>query len=317
MRLINGFAHFLGGVLLPLLSPADAGSGGGAAASASAGGDAGAGAAGSGGGGAAPFVLNDDALVDLGGGRTGKWGELRDSTYMPRDKYDQGVTYLNRVATQLDSREQQLLQRVTAASRGTNANGGALPETDPFAELEGMPIVDGKTLAQLARKMNTEGFGKLGTTLAALATKLANIERQTGGLAQATGRTAERDAETQFTSFIQESLGAIGTVKGLPEGVSLDKSSPFLAELANDLYRSYDPGSWRNAAEFHKMLGDRISQAIAFVRTLDKAAITAGEEKRKQFFKTGGAARPSGQSRYKHQSGAELAAMLHRPAQAT
>lgn len=313
-------------IAMPLFDPLDAGGGSGAGAgggdhastagrgtgASPASGGSGRGPAQGGGTGAAqPFRLADDALVDLGDGRTGTWRDLREQHFMDRGSYDRGVQLLEQLAGDLDSREQQLLTRITAAQRGERPDGSRMPASDPFAELEGMPIVDGKTLAKYARDMVTNGFGTQAATITSLATRLQQLEQQNGRLATVANRTTEREQETNFARFVSEAVTKMGPVKGVPEGVTLPTDSPLIADIARDLWSSYEPNSWKSAAEFHQMLNTRVAGMIAFVRQLDKLAVDAGQQARKRFFDTRhGSGTPRGEAPYRHLRGDDLAGML-------
>lgn len=304
--------------LFPVYSiPPEAGGAGGSAASGTpgAGGQGGGGSAagtgtGTGTGDATPFSLADDAVVTING-QTGKWGEIRDTHYMPRAAYDRGLQFLNTTAANLDQQQQALLNRITQAGQGRGANGQPITEVDPFADIEAMAIVDGKSLAGLARKMAKDGFGALGNSIAELAKKVTALEKSHGTVVQATNTQAHTQAEVQFDNWVTSSLTALSGVQGLPEGVKIDPQDPFMRELTRDLYSSHEADSWKSDKEFQTALGKRVSQAIAFVRGLDKAAVEAGNTRRRNFLNPRkGAVAPGQEKGYVHQNGADLAHML-------
>lgn len=258
--------------------------------------------------------------MDLGDGQAVRWSDLTSgekARFVSRESYDRGVSYLEQVAGQLDKREQQLLQRLTAAQQGQTAAGGNLPPTDPFAEIEGMAIIDGKTLANMARKLSRDGFGQLAQAITGLASKVTALEKSHGTTAQHTQQLTDRDYQQQFDRAITGVLGKLPPIKGLPDGVTMDTASPFLRDLAANLWLSHEQDSWR-AGEFEKMLSQQIETAIAFVRTLDKAAVEQGNERRRRFLSNPnrGGARPSSEPGYRHQTGGDLANMLFHGAEA-
>lgn len=326
MRLNQLFARLL---LVPLFdAPADGGGGAGAgaagavasgggrgagsgapAAGASGGGTAGAGAAGAAGaGGGSAIRLTDDSVVDLGDGRSGRWGDLRGQHFMDRARYDAGVKLLQDAAGQLDQRERDLLARITAAQGGTRPDGSPNPPSDPFAALEDLPIVDGKTLAKYARELAKNGLGGLAQNVTALAARLQKLETGMSARDPLLARSAEADEEANFQRFVDESFGKLGAITGLPDGVSLPKDSPFLRELARDVWSSY---TWKNHNEFYKVFADRVAGAIQMVRALDKAAIENGQKAKNHFLNSKrGNGTPRGEAPYRHENGTSLARRL-------
>lgn len=311
--------------LLPLsllthffLAP-DAGSGTGGDGSASgtgaagAGGQAGAAGASGGTGAAAAVKLTADSLVDFGDGKPVKWSEAtarENGRFVAREDYDRGVKYLEQVAGNLDTREQQLINRLQNAQQGRNAQGGELQPTDPFATLEGEAIIDGKTLANLARQLVRDGFGRQAQIIAGLAQKVTALEKGNGQLAQQTSQLTDRDYREKFDQAVTDVLTKL-TPEGLPQGVTINPQDPFLRELAADTWYSHDENSWKRG-EYETLLGARIKSAVEFVRRLDKGAVEYGNKRRQDFLRNPrkGNGTPSGQSGYRHQNGTDLADML-------
>lgn len=273
---------------------------------------AGAGAAtGSGSGTPAAYRLTDDALVDFGDGQPVAWRDVvgENGRYMSRDRFDRGAKLLEGIATQLEAKERELTKR----GAGRRDPDEPRQPVDRYADVRGLAVVDGQTVAQLAERLEKEGFAPLAQVVQQLAAKLTAQEKQLAGLQGATGHLAGKDNEQQFEGHITaaiDAVGKLGTVKGLPEGVTIDANDPFMREVAKDVWLSHDQQSWRKG-EFEKSLRDRLESAVAFVRALDKKAVAAAEEKRRNWYNPRkGNGRPSGEAAYVHKSGSQMAEEL-------
>lgn len=312
-------------VPIEYLRAADAGSGAGASGAAStgsgaqagAGSGASAGSAGTGtavgtgtGDGSQPFRLADDALVDLGDGRTGRWSELRDTHFVARDRWDAGVKVLEGEAKKLEDAWTRYYQQQGPKPQQPDP---AQQRRDRYGRIKQMPIVDGATLADMAETLEREGLQPIAQTLTALVTRLQNLETRFGQTSQSTAQLAQDRQNSQFNQWVgSDVLGKLERVKGVPEGVSIDTNDPYLRDLVSDVYLSHDQESWHSAKEVRAEVQKRLESAIAFVRNLDKKAVDFAKEKRRAAFTnlTRGNARPSGDAPYRHQRGDELAAML-------
>ena len=290
----------------PYAYPPDAGGGSGGTGSAAGSGDVGAGGTGTGGGSA--FRLSDDALVDFGDGKPIKWSEGRNAKYVDRERWDAGVRYLEGEAAKLEQ-----------AWKDYRAGTGPKPQAQPQAQaarpdilegLEDLAVIDGKTATRLIKALRDEGLGPLANLVGQMALRQQKLEQQVAGYGTATGQLAETHQTAQFEQQITHALSHLGAVKGLPDGVTVDAQDPGLRELAKDVFLSHEQTSWRKG-EFEKMLGQRLEGLIALVRSLDKKAVDSAHEKRRSFFNPArGSARPSGQAKYEHLNGSQLADRL-------
>lgn len=298
----NAFARFLQTLYR---NPPDAGAGSGGDAS-SAGAGPGAGGEATGGGAATPsaYRLSDDAMVDFGDGVPVKWSEARSQRYIPRDEFNRFSDALKTTAQSLDQREAALRRQAQGSAQGQSRQ----PQADRFAEVRGLPIVDGQTLARYAEQFE----GQFGQVMSAVAQKMQALEAQQQRLQGATAPLAEQHSQQAFESFIDRSFTEAMTqpIKGLPDGVAIDTKSEFVREMARDVYLSHDQNSWR-PGEFAKALRGRVEGAIALVRELNKAAVQRGEERKRQFFaNSGGNGQGSGAQRQAPMTNRERARML-------
>lgn len=317
--------------LTPLYRSADGGSGGGAGP-ASPGGGAAAGNAGTvqpgsgqpgsggapGGGAAAPFRLSDDATVDLGEGRTGRWGDLRDQHYMPRERFDAGVTLLTEEAKRL---EQAWTRYHAGQGQQPRQPDPAAAQRDQWGRIKAMPIVDGNTLSDVYETLQREGLQPIAKVVQQLVTRLSTVEGQLKTTGEATRGLTQNHQNERFRSWVSgEVLGKLETVKGLPEGVTLEaiaSSNPAAAEtlrqLVEDTYLSHDQESWRSSKEVRDAVTRRLEGMIALVTTMQQSGIKLGQERKRRAWTdlSKGRTVPSGDAPYTHKRGDELARMLY------
>lgn len=304
MKLTRGYAtgwsaiRFPSHIQAPLFdAPESGGSGGGQPAIVA-----------GGGGGAAPpaYKLTGDSMVDFGDGKPVKWSEAQQSRYIPKEQYDRGVQFLTAEATKLE----KAWEKYRDGTGPKPPAAAAAPKTDILDEIRDLAVVDGATAAKLVRALREEGLGPLAQIVAQMHAKMTAMEGRLGSVGQVAGHLGEQSQAAGFEASITTALGALGPIKGLPDGVALDTADPFLREAAKDLYLSHDQKSWR-AGEFEKMLRTRIEGAVALTRALDKKAVAAAGEKRKKFFDPSrGGGRPSGEGAYKHLNGTAMAEAL-------
>lgn len=295
VSLQHPFLNFLSILSYPPDAGAGAGGDGGAGAGAGAG-------AGSGGGGGAPFKLSDDAMVDLGDGRSGKWGELRSQHYMPKESYDRGVKFLEGEATKLEKAWEKY-------HAGTGPKPKQEEPVDPLADIRDAAVIDGRQLSRLYETLQKNGLAPIAQVVASLAQQVKTLKDELGGVSKQTGALAGTRREQDFESHITDALSKVTQLKGLPEGVSIPTDDPWVREVAKDVFLSHDQASWK-PGEFEKMLSARISDGIALLRKLDQQGLTVNKDRvKKKFFNPArGTGQGSGAPAYAHKRGAEMAA---------
>lgn len=247
-----------------------------------------------------PYRLTDDSMVDLGDGKPVKWGQHR-SNFIPRDQYERGVGFLSQMAKVLDSR---VGQQPAAKPQAQQPAAAAAANADPFADVENMSVIDGRTLAKLARKLTQEGFGPMGTAMTQIATRLQALEGQVKGVNQISGSLAEHHQTQEFETFLSSTIKALPEIKGL--GTLAD--APEVRELLKDIYLSHDQKDPSLAREFAGIAQSRIEGMFKLFTKMQKAAVEGAKEKKRQFFNPNkGAAVGSGAPAYKHLSADEIA----------
>ena len=251
-------------------SPPD-GAGGGGDASAGAGGGAGEGqgapqqGAQQQGGQAPPshLTITDDSMVQYPGmDKPVKYSDHAKG-FLPRDQVGSLVREIISAAGQRQpqqQRQQQQQQRV-----------------DPFAEIESMPLVDGKTAANLARQILTQGFGPRDKVIAELQKRLQGIEGHVG---------ASRTGSLQNDYAVSRDQ----VIAGLPLPKldrPIDGAQAALTEFVDGVFWKYDfekrfqdPQSRQHVVkEFGETVKKEFETQRAFFRNLDKADLEAAEMK--------------------------------------
>lgn len=301
------------GVRAPFYEPPDVSAGSGGAPSSSSGdGTAGSGAGGdAAAGGNVPqsYRLTDDSMVDLGDGKPMKWSEARSTRFMDRSSYDKGVEFLRTMAVQMDARDaaarsqgQRGQQRQQQQQQGQQGQQG---NVDPFASIEDMAVIDGRTLAKIARELQSNGMQPLGKLVASMGARMQQLESQLGTVQKTTGTLAERESNTEFDGFIGTALKAMPEIKGLG---SIPLDNPAVQEFAKDLFLSHDQADPTLRRDFGKMLTDRVTGLFDLFTTMQKNAVTQNRERVMARFRPGGNATPgSGKPAFKMQSGSEIA----------
>lgn len=290
-----------------LLDPADAGGGGGFA---SGNGDTGAGASGghTGGGSAAPapYALSDDSMVTLPGSTTPvKWGE-------------HSKTMLTREAAQAQQAGWAKefvsgLAKVAGKNRNQNQNQNQAQSqarsapSDPFAQVRGLPLIDGQTLATLGERIQREGIGplyewagKINPLLEQINGRLQSTERAAGSLVENRSRG---EFESRMSSVIND------TARTLFPGVDVAQH-PVLNDLAQDVFLSYDPNDPTLTKEFPGIFKARVDGLLKLAAVVNQSKLEAARKQRRQFLRPGGQGQPSGQGSNPRMSHRDIAKNL-------
>lgn len=291
--------------------PGDGGGGGGTGTGGDGGGgtgDPGPGGGTPGGGGtpASHYKLTDDSLVDLGDGKPVKWGEARTSRFMDRGQYDRGVEFLTSMARQLDAQHRQRQAPSQQQQQQQRPQAPQGPRPDPYADLEQMPVVDGRTLAKMAREMREQGLGPIASMMGQFATRMQQLEGQFQQSSRITGSLAEQHQATEFEGIIDKTLQGLAEIKGLQGKIPHDDKD--LRELVKDVYLSHNQNDPNLMRELPGLVKNRLETAVRVIRAMDKQAHTDAEGRRKSFFdpKRGSGA-PTGQGKYQFETPAQLA----------
>lgn len=257
----------------------------------------------------APYRLNDDALVDLGDGKPVKWSDARSARFVPKDQHDdyvnrwnKGVEFLTNIAKTYDSRADGADHR---GSRDRGRVEAARPPTVDLDELTGMPVVDGATVAKLAREF-TGQFQPIGTALQTIAQKLDAQEKRLEALQGATGTLADEHSRKEFDGLFASTVKALPEIKGLKGAIPTDE--PIIRDLFEDVFLSHDQQDPTLRREIGSLVAKRIEGLIALVRKMDKTSAEDATKNRRRFpaFQKG-AAHGSGEKGYQFQTGSDLA----------
>jgi hypothetical protein len=258
---------------------ADAGASGAGAASGGAAAPNGASAAGGSsagnGGGASPVSLADDTPVTIGG-----------KTYPSFKEYSQGFVPRSEVDNARNLSQAEIRQNLQTLARQLQQNPRLGQQQqpqqrqDPFASVRDLPFVDGKTLEAVAQA----GLGPIAQAIQQLQQHVAKqnqtIQQLRGGVAPLAARHSDQEFQTRINTGISSAL----------QGV--DAKDPFVAELAQDVFHSYEWAKGKEDQEFQKYLGDRYKAAEAHFKAKFRAELDAAKTKKWQ--RPGGNATPSG-----------------------
>lgn len=249
--------------------------------------------AGSGGGssGATPITLTPDSMVIPPGASTPvKYSEYV-ANYVPKSELatHQTQAVQNFLKSLVQARAKASGQRTPANQQHQQRQ--AQP-ADIFAEVKGLPLIDGQTLATLGERIQREGIAPLyqwaqqvNDYLKGINTTLQNTQRMTGSL------TEER-ARAEFQNKMGSAVQALAK-KVLP-GVNLAEH-PVINEFAQDVYLSYDPNDPKLDAEFPAILESRLDGIMKLAAAVNQAKLQQAREQRRSFLRPGGQAQPSGQ----------------------
>jgi hypothetical protein len=261
---------------------AEAGASAGGAASSSAGTGASAGSAsgasasgGGTGGGVSAVNLSDETPVTIGGKTYGSFKEYS-SGYVPRSEYDSAKT----ATTDQIKASIQAIARAQQAGQNVRQNPQQQQRQDPFAGVRDLPFVDGKTLEAMSKTA-------LGPIAEAINNLQQHVARQNQTIQQLRGGVAplaERHSSQEFEKRIQTGVSA-----AIP---GVDMKDPFVSELAQDVFHSYEWAKGKEDAEYQKYLGDRYKSAEAHFKAKFRAELDAAKNRKWQ--KPGGNATASG-----------------------
>ena len=192
---------------------AGAGTGTGAGAGTGAGTGATGGSAGAGAGSGSPLRLSDDTLIEVDG-KPVRYGD-HSKNFVSRDQVGNLVREIIAAAGARRQPQQQQTQQT---------------RPDPFADIEGMPVVDGKTAAALMRRLVSEGFGPRDKVIQALQKQIQDL---TGHV------TTERTGSLQNDYAIsRDQIIASLPIPKSEKGI--DGSKEALSEFVDGVFWKYD-----------------------------------------------------------------------------
>jgi hypothetical protein len=233
----------------------DVGTGGTGGTGAGTGGT-GTGGAGAGGGTGTPISLTPDSLVIPPGAKAPiKYSEYIGG-YMPKAEYDTWQTTRTEAEKRLIA-EAARLDRQAERSRRTED-----PPPDPFKSVEDLELVDGKTLAQLAR----QGFGGVAKQIGDQQRMILTLQKQITDVAKSTKSYHTERNERDYYKRIDDAVSALAVD---PEIAKMTEF-PEMRELAQDIYGSFEPGAELDQ-KLPTLLAGRIEKLRAIFRAMDRA----------------------------------------------
>lgn len=159
-----------------------------------------------------------------------------------------------------ESRLKQLATELLARQRG----GGQLGQLDPYAAVEGMQFVDGKTVAKLLRDIQEGGFGSVQQGFAqrdaVIEGMFAQVKRLQQQLQQVGSTHANAGFESKIAGFLKN--------EGLPESYS---------QYAKELYMAYEGDDLDE--QFPQILRDRIAGLRAMWESEQNSKIEAARRR--------------------------------------
>lgn len=282
----------------------NSGSGGGEGAGASAGANSGTSASSS--AASAPISLSEDSMVMLPGmSAPVKWGE-HSKQYLTREQAQ---------AQQAGWAKEFVSGLAKVAGRGKGQGQGQAqpqgqrtgPPADPFAQVRGLPLIDGQTLATLGERIQREGLGPLYEW----AGKINPLLEQINGRLQSTERAAGSLVENRSRGEFESRMSAVvnDTAKALFPGVDVSQH-PVLSELAQDVFLSYDPNDPTLAKEFPGIFKQRVDGLLKLAAVVNQSKLEAARKQRRAFLRPGGNGQPSGQAQGNRMSHRDIAKNL-------
>jgi hypothetical protein len=220
-----------------------------------------------------PVALADDTPISVDG-KTLTWKEYRSSQFVPKSDYD-NVKQLTR--REIENNLRTLAQRMASQQRPAQPQG---PRVDPFADVRGLPLVDGDTLAKLAEN----GFGQVGQNLQHQQRVIQQLAAQVQKLQGGVGTLAKERSGQERTSRVAQAIASMG------EG--FDPKDEFLQDIAQDVLDAWE---FDKPDDFPPMFAKRIQAAEKWFRARDKAKLEKAKTTR--FLRPGGSGSPSGAAR--------------------
>ena len=283
---------------------AGAGAAGSGAAGAGAGAGTGAGAAGSGaagggtGGAGAPahYALTPDSMIiPPGGTEPVKYSDWSKG-YIPRDQV--GMVLREILAANKQQPKPQPQQQQ--------------PPPDPFGDIEAMPLVDGKTVAALARQLIQNGFSPRDKIIKALQEQ---VKQLSGHMTSSRTGSLQNDY-----SVSRDQVIAALPIPKLDKPI--DGANEALTEFVDGVFWKYDfekrfsdPNARQHVMkEFTDTVKKEFDGARKFFRALEKADLEAAEDKarRARFVRPTAQSGPNGPMRPIRETNAQKAARMFR-----
>lgn len=185
-------------------------------------------------------------------------------------------------------------------------------QADPFAEIEAMPIVDGKTMAALARQLIQNGFSPRDKIIKALQDQVKQLSGH-----MTTSRTGSLQNDY---SVSRDSVIAALPLPKLDRPIEGSKEA--LTEFVDGVFWKYDfekrfsdPNARQHVMkEFTDTVKKEFDGARKFFRALEKADLEAAEDKARKarFVRPTGQTGPNGRQRPIHETNAQKAARMFR-----
>ena len=228
------------------------------------------------------LTITDDSMVQYPGmDKPVKYSDHAKG-FLPRDQVGSLVREIISAAGQRPQQQQQRPQQQQQQQR------------DPFADIEAMPLVDGKTAANLARQILTQGFGPRDKVIKMLQEKIQGIEGHVG---------ASRTGSLQNDYAVSRDQ----VIAGLPLPKldrPIDGAQSALTEFVDGVFWKYDfekrfqdPQSRQYVVkEFGETVKKEFETQRAFFRNLEKADLEAAETKSRKarFLRPTGSTGPNG-----------------------
>lgn len=198
-----------------------------------------------------PITLTEDArFIPPGGKEPVIWKDYSSGFVSKAD-----LTRMRQQDAATLERERQAIRRSadTLAQQIQRGQTPNTPQADPFAELEGMPYVDGKAAATLARQIVQQGIGPVYQNAQRLAQENQLLSQRLQRLEQGFGTISGQRAESEFSALIDKTVAGLGY-----------QDSPIAREIAMDVYHSHE-GWETDPNAFGAMVKSRIDTARAWV----------------------------------------------------
>lgn len=237
----------------------------------------------------APISLTPDSMVMLPGQTAPvKWSEYS-SQYVPRTQAEQQQQAAIR---SLLTAAQQAKQQRGHQQQRQQQQQQQQQRPDMFAGVRDMPLIDGKSLADLGERIQREGIGPLYEWAGQVNNLLEKVNQRLQGTERVAGSLVENRSRGEFEGKMSKAAQSLA--QEVFPGIDISKH-PVINDFVQDVYLSYDPNDPSLEREFPGLLKARAEGILKLAADLNQAKLQAARQQRRQFLRPGGQGHPSGQ----------------------
>lgn len=206
----------------------------------------------------------------------------------------------------------QNLAKATGQGRGKQTTQANTPQSrqapaDAFAEVRGLPLIDGQTLASLGERIQREGIGPLYEWAGQVNGLLEQVGKRLQTTERAAGTLVEGRSRAEFDGKMQNTIRTVA--QEMFPGLDTSKHA-VLNDFVQDVYLSYDPSDPTLETEFPGIVKSRLDGLLKLANDIAQHKLQQAREQKRQFLRPGGQGQPSGQGRGERMSHRDIARNL-------